>query len=112
MSRPLPHPEIGDLRLADVLHALSDPVRLAIVAELAGAAQSLNCTQTAARLKLSMPKSTCSQHYRVLREAGVIACERNGVDLNSHVRRADLEARFPGLLDSVLKALGREQSAA
>jgi DNA-binding transcriptional ArsR family regulator len=112
MSRSLPHPPIGQLHIAAVLHALSDPVRLAIVAELVRAGVALNCTQTAARLKLVMPKSTCSQHYRVLREAGVIACERHGVDLHSHVRRADLEARFPGLLESVLRAVDQEAPAA
>jgi DNA-binding transcriptional ArsR family regulator len=108
MSRPLAPPCVGELQLAKVLHALSDPVRLGIVAELKRAGYALNCTQTAARLALTMPKSTCSQHYRVLREAGTIACERRGVDLHSHLRSADREERFPGLLASVLQAVCRE----
>ena len=111
MNRLLPHPEPQALRVETVLHALSDPVRLAIVAELVRAGCVLNCTETAARLALTMPKSTCSQHYRILREAGVIACERKGVDLVSHVRVQDLEARFPGLLSAVLQAWARGGTA-
>jgi DNA-binding transcriptional ArsR family regulator len=104
VTRPLEHPAAAEFRIADILHALSDPIRLAIVSELQLAGRALNCTETTARLDLCMPKSTCSQHYRILREAGVIASERNGVELNSCVRSADLQARFPGLLDAVLVA--------
>ena len=88
MNRLLPHPEPQALRVETVLHALSDPVRLAIVAELVRAGCVLNCTETA-----------------------VIACERKGVDLVSHVRVQDLEARFPGLLSAVLQAWARGGTA-
>lgn len=90
------------------MHALSDPVRLSIVAELRKAEEGLNCVETTSRLKCSMPKSTCSQHYRILRESGIIHSERRGVELTSKVRRKELESRFPGLLDSILKAWRRE----
>jgi DNA-binding transcriptional ArsR family regulator len=79
------------------------------------AAEGLHCggnarihTETTLKLKLAMPKSTCSQHYRILREAGLIVSERRGVDLSSRVRAAELEARFPGLLDSILKSYTKE----
>jgi DNA-binding transcriptional ArsR family regulator len=52
----------------------------------------------------------CSQHYRILREAGLIVSERRGVDLSSRVRTAELEARFPGLLASILKSYKKELS--
>jgi DNA-binding transcriptional ArsR family regulator len=55
-----------------------------------------------------MPKSTCSQHYRILREAGLIVSERRGVDLSSRVRAAELDGRFPGLLASILKSHKKE----
>lgn len=86
-------------------------MRLSIVAELRKEEEGLNCVETTSRLQLkcAMPKSTCSQHYRILREAGVIYSERRGVELTSRVRRKELESRFPGLLDAILKAWKREQ---
>src|SRR5258707_14773947 len=70
----------------------------------------MNCTEMTQKLKIAMPKSTCSQHYRILREAGLIVSERRGVDLSSRVRVAELEARFPGLLASILKSYKKETS--
>jgi len=110
MARPLTHPQIDDVTIAGVLHALSDPVRLGIVSKLMKAPRGMNCTETTLKLKLAMPKSTCSQHYRILREAGLIVSERRGVDLSSRVRALELEARFPGLLASILKSYAKEAS--
>lgn len=89
-------------------------MRLSIVAELRKEDDGLNCVETTARLQLkcAMPKSTCSQHYRILREAGIIYSERRGVELTSKVRRKELDSRFPGLLDAILKAWRREQEGA
>jgi DNA-binding transcriptional ArsR family regulator len=108
MGRPLAHPNIEDVTVAGVLHALADPVRLAIVNELLKTESGISCTQATGKLDLAMPKSTCSQHYRILREAGLIVSERKGVELRSHVRSRELDARFPGLLQSILKAHERE----
>jgi DNA-binding transcriptional ArsR family regulator len=110
MARPLTHPQIDDVTVAGVLHALSDPVRMGIVTKLMKAPAGMNCTETTLKLKLAMPKSTCSQHYRILREAGLIVSERRGVDLSSRVRAAELDARFPGLLDSILKSYAKERA--
>ena len=110
MARPITHPHIDDVTVAGILHALSDPVRLRIVSKLLKTPAGMNCTETTLKLKLAMPKSTCSQHYRILREAGLIASERRGVDLSSHVRAAELETRFPGLLASILKSYKKEAS--
>jgi DNA-binding transcriptional ArsR family regulator len=112
MSRPLPHPAIEDMTVAGILHALSDPLRLAIIDELLEADREMNCTETAARLELEMPKSTCSLHYRILREAGLIWSERRGVELTSRVRVKELEARFPGLLASIVEAHRRDRKRA
>jgi DNA-binding transcriptional ArsR family regulator len=108
MGRPLAHPNIEDVTVAGVLHALADPVRLAIVNELLKTESGISCTQATGKLDMAMPKSTCSQHYRILREAGLIVSERKGVELRSHVRLRELDARFPGLLQSILKAHERE----
>ncbi|HXL64401.1 MAG TPA: helix-turn-helix domain-containing protein [Xanthobacteraceae bacterium] len=110
MARPLTHPHMDDVTVAGILHALSDPVRIGIVNKLLKAPAGMNCTETTLKLKLAMPKSTCSQHYRILREAGLIVSERRGVDLSSRVRAAELDARFPGLLASILKSYKKETS--
>ena len=108
MARPLTHPHIDDVTVGGILHALSDPVRVRIIDKLLNTPGGMNCTETTLKLKLAMPKSTCSQHYRILREAGLIVSERRGVDLSSRVRSSELEKRFPGLLSSILKSYRKE----
>lgn len=112
MSRPLAHPDPAAVTLAGLLFALADPVRLAIVRELLKSPAGLNCTEATGRLGFSMPKSTCSQHYRILRESGLIASERRGTELVSRVRSQLLADRFPGLLESVFRAYERESQPA
>ena len=68
----------------------------------------VNCVDTMNKVKVTMPKSTCSQHFQILREAGVVSSERRGVELVNHLRRDDLEDRFPGLLAAVLSAYAKE----
>jgi DNA-binding transcriptional ArsR family regulator len=111
-ARPLRHPKIEDVTVRDILYALADPVRLAIVSELLEAGSGMNCVETISSARILLPKSTCSQHFQILRDAGLIHCERNGVELTSHLRIRELEQRFPGLVKSILKAYQREKSAA
>lgn len=101
----LVHPDRAELRFTAVLDALSDPVRLAIVARLADAEPDgeLACTTFA----LPVSKSTQSGHFRTLREAGVIHQRDEGTRRLNRLRRDDLDARFPGLLDLVIPQ-GRE----
>jgi DNA-binding transcriptional ArsR family regulator len=96
---PLSHPACDEIQLAAVLHALSDPMRLRIVAGLA-----VEDKRTCKSFDLPVTKSTCTHHFRVLREAGVIRQRLEGTTRLNSLRRADLEERFPGLLDSVLGA--------
>jgi DNA-binding transcriptional ArsR family regulator len=96
----LAHPSSREIELGAVLQALSDPVRLRIVSALAGEAE-LSCKA----IDLPVVKSTCTHHFRVLREAGVIRQRLEGTSRLNSLRRADLEARFPGLLDAVLGAM-------
>jgi DNA-binding transcriptional ArsR family regulator len=97
---PLHHPDRDEFELAAVLHALSDPQRLQIVRELARDSAPRPCGTIA----LGVTKSTMTHHFRVLREAGVIRQERAGTTKLTVLRREDLDARFPGLLDAVLSA--------
>jgi DNA-binding transcriptional ArsR family regulator len=100
MTQAITHPDRAELELSAVLHALSDPVRLRIVAELAAADGARSCGS----IDLPVTKSTCTHHFRVLREAGVIRQRQEGTARLNVLRREDLEARFPGLLETVLKA--------
>ena len=101
-SEPMVHPTRSELDLGAVLHALSDPVRLMIVAELAAAGSECTCGSFA----LPVTKSTCTHHFKVLREAGLIQQRQQGTTRLNALRREDLESRFPGLLDTVLQAAG------
>ena len=87
------------LELSSVLHALSDPMRLRILLALADG-QELSCGV----IDVPVTKSTCSHHFKVLRDAGVIAMRPSGTQHLSSLRRADLDACFPGLLAAVLAA--------
>jgi DNA-binding transcriptional ArsR family regulator len=103
------HPLVGDLDLAAVMHALSDPVRLEIVARLADS-DGENCGGIGSGIDVH--KSTMSHHYRVLREAGLTLTTIEGRARVVRLRFDDLEARFPGLLTSVLTALkARERTS-
>lgn len=94
------HPEPEDLDLPTVLHALSDPQRLQIVRELSADPEPRAC----GGFDVNVSKSTCTHHFRVLREAGVIEQRQLGTSRLNSLRREDLDARFPGLLDAVLAA--------
>lgn len=110
-TRPLRHPDIESVGVVDILHALADPVRLAIVAELMKAEEGLSCVETMGRVHIVLPKSTCSQHYQILREAGLIRCERKGVELSSRLRLREVEGRFPGLLRSIVRSHEKEKKS-
>ena len=103
-SRDLPHPAREDIRLEAVLHALSDPVRLRIVRELAAGSDELACSH----FDLPVTKSTTTHHFRVRRESGVIRQVYRGTAKMNGLRRADLEDLFPGLLDTLLAAAARQ----
>jgi len=93
------HPRRAEIELGAVLHALSDPVRLKIVAALAGESE-----QPCGSIEVPVTKSTCTHHFKVLRDAGVIHQRQEGTARLNTLRRDDLDARFPGLLDSILRS--------
>ena len=94
------HPKRSEIELSAVLHALSDPVRLRIVSALA--AVEAGEAPTCGSFDVPVTKSTCTHHFKVLREAGVIHQRQEGTARLNTLRRDDLEARFPGLLGTVL----------
>ncbi|WP_328924364.1 helix-turn-helix domain-containing protein [Streptomyces sp. NBC_00190] len=105
-ARALDHPEAAAIRLEGVLHALSDPLRLSIVQDLAGSATELACSY----FDLPVTKSTTTHHFRVLRESGLVRQTYRGTTKLNALRRAELEDLFPGLLDSVLTAAAAEEA--
>ena len=98
----IPHPQRDEIELGAVLHALSDPVRLKIVAALAGADRERSCGS----FDVPVTKSTCTHHFKVLREAGIIQQRQEGTARLNTLRTEDLEARFPGLLATILVNAG------
>jgi DNA-binding transcriptional ArsR family regulator len=99
-SRILEHPDLADVELTSVLFALSDPARLDLVRQLA--AQGPQTVAQCHSVDPTAPKSTFSHHLKTLREAGLVCNEPAGRQRTVTLRRAEIDERFPGLLDSVL----------
>jgi DNA-binding transcriptional ArsR family regulator len=96
------HPATEDITLAGVLGALSDPMRLQILKKLLARRDGcLSCSGAAPCAE--MAKSTLSHHFRVLRDAGLIRTTKQGVAHLNSVRRQDVNSRFPGLLQAIMK---------
>ncbi|MEU4834679.1 helix-turn-helix domain-containing protein [Streptosporangium sp. NPDC023615] len=100
--RVLEHPAPEEITLEGVLHALSDPTRLRIVRFLWRLEEDEGAPCSA--IELEITKSTTTHHFRVLREAGVISQVYRGTAKMNALRRRDLGALFPGLLDAILAA--------
>jgi DNA-binding transcriptional ArsR family regulator len=102
--RPLFHPSVEDITVEAILHALSDPVRAAIYAGIVSGGCSQNCSGFMNISEKSIPKSTLSLHFKVLREAGLIRGERHGVEMQNTSRCTEIDQRFPGLIASIVNA--------
>jgi DNA-binding transcriptional ArsR family regulator len=100
VAEALTHPKREELELSRVLHALSDPVRLKIVSSIDSGGE---CSM--GQIEVPVTKSTCTHHFKVLRDAGVLLQRQVGTARLNTLRREDLDARFPGLLDSVLRSV-------
>jgi DNA-binding transcriptional ArsR family regulator len=109
--RPIYHPHPDEITVQGILYALSDPVRVRIFIGLSGADCSQNCTTFTNIAKTPLPKSTLSQHFKILREAGLIRSERKGVELQNRPRCAELEAKFGPMVRAILAAYQAECSA-
>jgi DNA-binding transcriptional ArsR family regulator len=99
MGSDIHHPAIEEIELTAVMHALSDPARIQVVRVLAAESE-----RACGSFDLGVSKATASHHFKVLREAGVTRKRIEGAHHYLTLRREDLDARFPGLLDAVLAA--------
>ncbi|NUU25764.1 MAG: helix-turn-helix transcriptional regulator [Streptomycetaceae bacterium] len=93
------HPTPEQFQIENVLTALGNPTRLRAVRKLAD-----GCEHACGTLMADVAKSTMTHHWRVLREAGLLRQDPSGRELMLTLRRTEIDARFPGLLDSVLRA--------
>lgn len=98
--RELFHPTAAQMCLSAVLNALGDPTRLQIIKNLAAQKET-----TCACCNIDLPKSALSHHFKVLREAGLINVRIEGKQRFMSIRYDDLNERFPGLLESVIKSM-------
>jgi DNA-binding transcriptional ArsR family regulator len=98
-------PPVADI--TTVLQALGDPIRLAIVRAVAEDGGERSCGS----FGLPVTKSTLSHHFRVLREAGLIDKRYEGTRKLISLRRADVDAAYPGLIETILRAPAPEPSA-
>ncbi|WP_273725125.1 helix-turn-helix transcriptional regulator [Brucella gallinifaecis] len=94
------HPSTEEIRLDSVMAALSSPLRLAAVRMIAQGGEHPCCA-----VLPTVGKSTMTHHFRILRDSGVVWQRRIGQEYRLSLRREDLDARFPGLLDSILRPL-------
>src|ERR1700759_5223468 len=97
--RPLFHPSIEDVTVEGILHALSDPVRVAMYAEIVAQEGPQRCSHF-----LTVSAKALSQHGKILREAGLSRSKRHGVEIHNISRCAELEQRFPGLIRAIVTA--------
>jgi DNA-binding transcriptional ArsR family regulator len=95
-------PDLESIDVLTVLRALADPVRLEMVRQLAGCVDpdGLKCH----RIELPVTKSTASHHLKTLSNAGITAEREVGTSKLIRLRREELDARFPGLIESVLRS--------
>jgi DNA-binding transcriptional ArsR family regulator len=107
--KPLFHPAIEDVTVEGILHALSDPVRVAIYADLVNSGCPQTCSNFLRVSEKAIPKSTLSQHFKALREAGLIRGERHGVEMQNTSRCGEIDKRFPGLIAAIVKAHATQQ---
>jgi DNA-binding transcriptional ArsR family regulator len=106
--RPLVHPSVDEMTVEGILYALSDPVRVRIFSGLMASTCAQNCTTLAKLNATPMPKSTLSQHFKILREAGLIRSERRGVELQNSPRWDEYERKFGPMITSIIETYAKE----
>lgn len=97
MSSPPQAP--ARLEVTSVLRALADPVRLDLVRQLSRSGTAIAC----GRFDTTVAKNTLSHHFKILREAGIIATHRDGGQALNVLREDEIDEAFPGLLNAILR---------
>ncbi|HEX4328166.1 MAG TPA: helix-turn-helix domain-containing protein [Burkholderiales bacterium] len=98
------HPSVDDITVEGIMHALSDPLRVQIFLGIAYAQCAQTCSTYLEISEQAIPKSTLSQHFKALRESGLIRSERKGVEIHNSSRCEEIDQRFPGLISAIIDA--------
>jgi len=106
--KPLFHPAVEDVTVEGILHALSDPVRFLILFEIRRATCPKTCSNFLQLDDRTLPKSTLSQHFRILREAGLIRSERKGVEMHNTTRCEELKPKFGAMIAAIMSAYSEQ----
>ena len=106
--RPLLHPAAEEMSVEGILYALSDPVRVRIFIDVMASSCPQSCKTLASLNSMPMPKSTLSQHFKILREAGLIRSERKGVELQNSSRWDEYGKRFGPMIGGIIEAYAKE----
>lgn len=107
--KPVFHPAPEDVTVEGILHALSDPVRARIFADISKANCAKSCSAFLGACDSPVPKSTLSLHFKVLRESGLIRSERKGVELQNSTR-TDLGERYCALISAIMDGYAAQSS--
>ena len=102
--KPISHPRISDITVEGILYALADPVRVQIYMSIAAAECPQKCANFSKVNNKDLPKSSLSQHFKILREAGLIKSVRKGVEMQNTTRCAELKEKFGNLIMSIIEA--------
>ena len=108
--RPLLHPPAEEMSVEGILYALADPVRVRIYIDVMASTCPQSCKTLAELNSMPMPKSTLSQHFKILREAGLIRSERKGIQMHNTTRCAELQERFGDMLAAILTTYAAQNS--
>src|ERR1700733_11481338 len=106
--KPLFHPSMKDITVEGLLYALADPVRVRIYAAIAKSDCPRICSAFLDTGERTLPKSTLSQHFKILREAGLIRSERKGIQMNNTTRCAELKDHFGPMIGAIVDAYARQ----
>ena len=107
--RPIHNPKMKDIKVGAILHALANRVRVQIFMEISEGDCSQSCSNFLQVKNKKMPKSTLSNHFRILREAGLIKSEKKGLELHNTSRCKELKAKFGGLIIKILEAYKEQE---
>jgi len=110
--KPLKHPAVKDITVEGILHALNDQVRVQIFMQIAKAECPQICSAFIRIQGKNLAKSTLSQHFNVLRDAGLIRSERKGVEMHNTTRCKELKDRFGVMIGGIIAAYGAQEKAA
>ena len=102
--RPLYHPPVSEITVQGILYALSDPVRVNILREMMNAQCAQNCATVSKLAGEPLAKSSLSQHFKVLREAGLIRSERKGAELQNTTRCAEVSEKIGRMIGAIMSA--------